>query len=56
MLYTVKRVKFSKELSVGRQQTMEKNSPDRGLRSFPHLDRDLRWPWKSYRRECLIDL
>jgi len=33
-----------------------KNSPNRGLRSSPDLDPDLGWPWKSYRRECLIDL
>jgi len=33
-----------------------KNSPNRGLRSSPHLDPDLGWPWKSYRRERLIDL
>jgi len=34
-----------------------KNStPDRGLRSCPDLDPDLGWPWKSYGRECLIDL
>jgi len=33
-----------------------KNSHDGGLRSSPHLDPDLGWPWKSYRRECLIDL
>jgi len=32
-----------------------KNSPDRGLRLSPHLDPDLRWPWKSYRREWVID-
>jgi len=34
---------------------MSKNSPERGLRSSPHLDPDIGWPWKSYRRECLID-
>jgi len=33
-----------------------KNSPDRGLRSSPHLDLDLGWPWKSYNRECFVDL
>ena len=33
-----------------------KNSPERGLRSSPDLDPDLGWPWKSYRRECLIDI
>jgi len=33
-----------------------KNSPERGLRSSSDLDPDLGWPWKSYRRECLIDL
>jgi len=33
-----------------------KNSPKRGLRSSPDLDPDLGWPWKSYHRECLIDL
>jgi len=33
-----------------------KNSPKWGLRSFPDLDPDLGWPWKSYHRECLIDL
>jgi len=36
--------------------TAIKNRPERGLRSSPDLDPDLRWPWKSYRRECLIDL
>jgi len=34
--------------------SFKKNSPERGLRSSPDLDPDLRWPWKSYRRECLI--
>ena len=33
-----------------------KNSPDKGLMSSPHLDPHLGWPWKSYRRECFIDL
>jgi len=33
-----------------------KKSPNRGLRSSPHLDPDLVWPWKSYRREWHIDL
>jgi len=33
-----------------------KNSSEKGLRSSPHLDPDLGWPWKSYRREWLIDL
>ena len=34
----------------------KKNSPDRGLRSSPHLDPNLGWPWKSHYREWLIDL
>jgi len=25
------------------------------LKIVPDLDPDLRWPWKSYRCECLID-
>jgi len=36
--------------------TSSKNSPKRGMRSSPDTDPDLGWPWKSYRRECLIDL
>ena len=28
----------------------------RGDRLSPELDRDLGWPWMSYRRECLINL
>jgi len=35
---------------------MFKNSPNRGDRSSPDLDPDFGWPWKTYRRECLIDL
>ena len=31
-----------------------KNSPERGLRSSPHLDPDLGWPWKSYHREMNV--
>jgi len=38
------------------QATVWENSLKRGLRSSPDLDPDLGWPWKSYRRECLIDL
>jgi len=38
------------------KRTMQKNSPNRKLRSSPHFDPDLGWPWKSYRREYLIDL
>jgi len=41
-----------KETNSNRSRRQKyKNSPDRGLRSSPHLDPDLGWPWKSYRRE-----
>jgi len=42
-------------LPAGEYDQTIKNSPDRGLRSSTDLDPDLGWPWKSYRRECLID-
>jgi len=42
--------------SLSNLQSNNKNSPIRGLRSSPDLDHDLGWPWKSYRRECLINL
>jgi len=29
------------------QEIYTKNSPERGPRSSPDLDPDLRWPWKS---------
>jgi len=48
---------LSKVTSQGHRQSRTlKNSPDRGLRWSPQLDLHLGWPWKSYRRECLIDL
>jgi len=43
-------------VSVELGEEEKENSPDRGLRSSPHLDPDLGWPWKSYRREYLTDL
>ena len=42
--------------SIHRISFIAKNSAERVLRSSPDLDPDLGWPWKSYRRECLIDL
>ena len=43
-------------LTVSDALTIPQNSPDRRMRSSPDLDPDLGRPWKSYRRESLIDL